>query len=37
MLARMAFPKALNRSVVIPFDPNANTHHWGKRTLKRAR
>jgi len=35
MLARIAFMKALNRNVVIPFDPDAKKHHWGKRKLKR--
>ena len=35
MLARMAFMKALNRNVVLAFNPNAKEHHWGKRKLKR--
>jgi hypothetical protein len=30
-LARIAFLKALNRNVVIPFNPDAKKHHWGKR------
>lgn len=30
MLAR-----ALNRNVVRKFNPDAKTHHWGKRKLKR--
>jgi hypothetical protein len=35
MQARVAFMKALNRSVVIPFNPGAKKHHWGKRKPKR--
>ena len=35
MLARIAFMKALNRNVVIPFNPDAKKHHWGNRKLKR--
>ena len=35
MLARIAIMKALNRNVVIPFDPDAKKHHWGKRKPKR--
>jgi hypothetical protein len=35
MLARTAFMKALNRNVVIAFNPDAKKHHWGKRKLKR--
>jgi hypothetical protein len=35
MLARIAFMKALNRNVVIPFNPDAKKHNWGKRKLKR--
>jgi hypothetical protein len=35
MLARIAFMKALNRNVVIPFDPDAKKQHWGKRKLMR--
>lgn len=35
MLARIAFMKALNRNVVLAFNPDAKTHHWGKRKLKR--
>jgi len=35
MLARIAFMKALNRNVVLKFNPDAKTHHWGKRKLKR--
>jgi len=31
----MAFSKALNRDVVISFNPDAKAHHWGKRKLKR--
>jgi hypothetical protein len=35
MMARMAFMKALNRHVERVFNPDAKTHHWGKRRLKR--
>jgi hypothetical protein len=35
MLARIAFMKALNRNVVLAFNPDAKKHHWGKRKLKR--
>jgi hypothetical protein len=35
MLARIAFMKALNRNVVLAFNPDAKKHHWDKRTLKR--
>jgi hypothetical protein len=35
MLARIAFMKALNRNVVIPFNPDATKHNRGKRKLKR--
>ena len=35
MLARIAFMKALNRNVVLEFNPDAKKHHWGKRKLKR--
>jgi hypothetical protein len=35
MLARIAFMKALNRNVVLKFNPDARKHHWGKRKLKR--
>jgi hypothetical protein len=35
MLARIGFMRALNRYVVIPFNPHAKSHHWGKRKLKR--
>ena len=35
MLARIAFMRALNRNVVVAFDPDAKKHHWGKRKLKR--
>jgi hypothetical protein len=35
MLARIAFLKALNRNVVLRFNPDAKKHHWGKRKLKR--
>ena len=35
MLARIAFMKALNRNVVLAFNPDAKKHHRGKRKLKR--
>jgi hypothetical protein len=35
VLARMAFLKAVNHGVVVPFDPDAKTHYWGQRKLKR--
>ena len=35
MLARIAFMKALNRNVVLAFNPDAKKHHWGKCKLKR--
>jgi hypothetical protein len=35
MLARIAFMKALDRNVVLAFNPDAKKHHWGKRKLKR--
>ena len=35
MLARIAFMNALNRNVVLAFNPDAKKHHWGKRKLKR--
>jgi len=35
MLARIAFVQALNRNVVLPFNPDAKKHHCGKRKLKR--
>jgi hypothetical protein len=35
MLARIAFMTALTRNVVVPFNPDAKKHHWGKRKLKR--
>ena len=35
MLAQIAFMKALDRSVVLAFNPDAKKHHWGKRKLKR--
>lgn len=35
MLARMAFMKALNRNVVVAFNPDAKKHQWGKHKLKR--
>ena len=35
MLARIAVMKALNRNVVLAFNPDAKKHHWGKRKLKR--
>jgi hypothetical protein len=31
MLARIAFMKALNRNVVLEFNPDAGKHQWGKR------
>jgi hypothetical protein len=37
ILARTAFMKALNRNVVLAFNPDARKHHWGKRKLKRDR
>jgi hypothetical protein len=37
MLARIAFMKALNRNVVLKFNPDAKKHHWGRHTLKRDR
>jgi hypothetical protein len=30
MLARIAFMKALNRNIVLTFNPDAKKHHWGK-------
>ena len=35
MLARIAFMKALNRNVVVAFNPDRKETHWGKRKLKR--
>jgi hypothetical protein len=35
VLARIAFLIALNRNVVLRFNPDAKTHHWCKRKLKR--
>lgn len=35
MLARIGVMRALNRHVVVPFNSDAKTHHWGKRKLKR--
>ena len=35
MMARIAVMKALNRNVVLSFNPDAKKHHWGKRKLKR--
>jgi hypothetical protein len=35
MLARIAFMKALNRNVVLAFNPDRKETHWGKRKLKR--
>ena len=35
MLARIAFMKALTHGEVMPFNPDAKKHHWGKRKLKR--
>jgi hypothetical protein len=34
-LAWIAFMKALNRNVVLAFNPDAKKHHWGKRKLKK--
>ena len=34
MLARIAFMKALNRNVVLKFNPDAKKHHWGRHTLR---
>ena len=34
MLARIAFMKALDRNVVLAFNPDVKKHHWGKRKLK---
>ena len=28
LLARIAFMKALNRNVVLAFNPDAKKHHW---------
>jgi hypothetical protein len=35
MLARIAVIRTLNRGEVVPFNPDAKKHHWGKRKLKR--
>lgn len=35
MLARIGVMRALNRHVERVFNPDAKTHHWGKRKLKR--
>jgi hypothetical protein len=35
MLARIGVMRALNRHVQRVFNPDAKTHHWGKRKLKR--
>ncbi len=35
MLARIAFMQALNRNVVLTFNPDAKKLHWGKRKFKR--
>jgi hypothetical protein len=35
MMARIGVMKALNRHVERVFNPDAKTHHWGKRKLKR--
>jgi hypothetical protein len=35
MLARIGIMRALNRHVERVFNPDAKTHHWGKRKLKR--
>ena len=35
MLAHIAFMKALNRNVLLAFNPDAKKHHRGKRKLKR--
>jgi hypothetical protein len=37
MLARIAFMKALNRNVVLAFNPDRKETYWGKRKLKRDR
>ena len=34
MLARMAFMKALNRNVVVAFNPDAKKHHRGEQHAK---
>ena len=34
MLARIAFMKALDRNVVLAFNPDVKKHHGGKRKLK---
>jgi hypothetical protein len=33
-LARLAFTKALNRNVVLSFNPDRKEIHWGERKLK---
>lgn len=35
MLARIGVMRALNRHVEQTFNPDLETHHWGKRKLKR--
>jgi hypothetical protein len=35
MFARIAFMQALNRNVVLAFNPDRKKTHWGKRKLKR--
>lgn len=35
MHARIGVMRALNRHVERVFNPDAKTHHWGKRKLKR--
>jgi len=35
MLARIGVMRALNRYVVVPFNPDQKSHHGGKRKLKR--
>ena len=37
MLARIGVMSALNRHVVVPLNPGAKTHHWGKRKLEARR
>lgn len=35
MLARIAFMKALNRNMVLVFNPHTKKHHQGRRSLER--
>ena len=35
VLAHITFMQALNRNVVLAFNPDAKKHHWSKRKLKR--